>query len=347
MSHEIETMAYAGETPWHGLGNKVSNDMTPEEMLVAAQLNWTVSKRQAYTLDSPDCLNLLDPRSEAGFLRCDGSYFLTRDSDNKILSPCGEGYVPFQNHQVLDFFKKFTEAGNMKMETAGSLKSGKDIWGLAKLDQKYELAGSDEVGGYLLVNNSHMVGKAMTIMFTPIRVVCNNTLTLALKNDNAKFRVVHLQMFDEEIKKAAEESLGLSGLQMKQFKEQSEYLAGKKYNTGALERFVADLFQPTLLEDRHKALQNSESLPPVRDQFKNTAESVYEAVLTSPGSDMKSARGTWWGALNGVTYYIDHQKRSQIEGNALHSAWFGSGAVTKRKALTKALEYAAVGYANA
>ena len=123
-----------------------------------------------------------------------------------------------------------------------------------------------------------MVGKAMTIMFTPIRVVCNNTLTLALKNDNAKFRVVHLQKFDEEIKKAAEESLGLSGLQMKQFKEQSEYLAGKKYNTGALERFVADLFQPTLLEDRHKALQNSESLPPVRDQFKNTAESDYEAV---------------------------------------------------------------------
>ena len=160
MSHEIETMAYAGETPWHGLGNPVSNNMTPEEMLVAADLNWTVSKRQAYTLDNPNCLNLLDPRSEANFLRCDGNYFLTRDSDNKILSPCGEGYVPFQNHQVLDFFKKFTEAGNMQMETAGSLKAGKDIWGLAKLNQKYELAGNDEVGGYLLVNNSHTVGKA-------------------------------------------------------------------------------------------------------------------------------------------------------------------------------------------
>ena len=156
----------------------------------------------------------------------------------------------------------------------------------------------------------------------------------------AKFRVVHLQMFDEEIKKAAEESLGLSGVQMTQFKEQSEYLSSKKYKTGSLENFVADLFQPTLLADRHKALQNSQSLPPVRDQFKKSAESVYEAVLTSPGSDMKSAKGTWWGALNGVTYFIDHQKRSQIEGNALHSAWFGSGAVIKRRALAKALEYA-------
>ena len=85
---------------------------------------------------------------------------------------------------------------------------------------------------------------------------------------------------------------------------------------------------------------NNDNLPPLRDEFKRTAELVNDALVTSPGATMKSAKGTWWGALNAVTYVVDHQKRSQAEGNALHSAWFGSGANTKRKALSKALEYA-------
>lgn len=341
MAHLVETMAYAGEVPWHGLGTQVDNTMSPEEMLVAAQIDWTVSKRPAYTIDRPNVWNLNDPTSEAGFLRCPDSYYLVRDSDNKVLSHCGEGYVPFQNAEVMNFFKKFTDAGQMTMETAGSLKEGKDIWGLAKLTDKFSLAGDDEVKGYLLLNNSHQVGKAMTIMFTPIRVVCNNTLTMALNTEGHRFRVLHLQMFDEEIHKAAEEALGISGQQMKQFQEQSEFLASKKATQFDLDNFIAELFQPNLLIERAKADKQNE-LPPLRDEFKRTAELVYDAVHTSPGAGMSSAKGTWWGALNAVTYVVDHQKRSQAEGNSLHSAWFGSGANTKRKALTKALEYAQV-----
>tara|TARA_R110000868_G_scaffold42813_1_gene144365 strand:- start:2129 stop:3157 length:1029 start_codon:yes stop_codon:yes gene_type:complete len=341
MAHLVETMAYAGQVPWHGLGTKVDNDMSPEEMLKAAQIDWTVSKRPAYTVSKPDCWNIVDPTGEASFIRAEDSYFLTRDSDNKILSHCGEGYIPFQNAEVMDFFKKFTEAGAMNMETAGSLKDGKDIWGLAKLTDKFKLAGNDEVGGYLLLNNSHQVGKAMTIMFTPIRVVCNNTLTQALGETGSRFRVLHLQMFDEEIHKAAEEALGLSGEQMKFFQEQAEFLSSKRAKAFDLDNFIAELCQPNLLIERAKA-GNPNALPPMRDEFKRNAEAVREAVETSPGADLASAKGTWWGALNAVTYVVDHQKKSKIEGNSLHSAWFGTGANLKRKALTKAIEYANV-----
>lgn len=341
MAHMVETMAYAGEVPWHGLGTQVDETMSPEEMLKAAQIDWTVSKRPAYTIDKPDVWNLNDPTSEASFLRAPDQYFLVRDSDNKILSPCGEGYVPFQNAEVMNFFKKFTDAGHMTMETAGSLKEGKDIWGLAKLTDKFSLAGDDEVGGYLLLNNSHQVGKAMTVMFTPIRVVCNNTLTMALNTQGHRFRVLHLQMFDEEIHKAAEEALGISGQQMAQFKEQSEFLANKRAKDFDVSNFIAELLQPNLLIERAKA-PNPDALPPLHQEFARTAELVHEAVETSPGASMSSAKGTWWGALNAVTYVVDHQKKSMAEGNALHSAWFGSGANTKRKALTKALEYAQV-----
>ena len=341
MAHEVETMAYAGQVPWHGLGKQVDNTMSPDEMLKAAQIDWTVSKRPAYTIDKPNCWNIVDPTGEAGFLRCPDNHFLVRDSDNKILSPCGEGYVPFQNSEVMDFFKKFTEAGAMTMETAGSLKDGKDIWGLAKLKDEFALAGGDEVKGYLLLNNSHQVGKAMTIMFTPIRVVCNNTLTMALNNDGNRFRVLHLQMFDEEIQKAAEDALGISGQQMTHFKEQSEFLANKRAKEFDIDNFIAELFQPNLLIERAKA-SNPDTLPALREEFKNTAELVHEAVENSPGHNLASAKGTWWGAVNAVTYVVDHQKKSLAEGNALHSAWFGSGANTKRKALTKAVEYANV-----
>ena len=85
--------------------------------------------------------------------------FITRDSDNKILSHCGDDYVPIQNDQIFDFFKKFTEAGHMKMETAGSLRGGSEIWGLAKIAADFELAGGDEVKGYLLINQPHVAGK--------------------------------------------------------------------------------------------------------------------------------------------------------------------------------------------
>tara|TARA_Y100000004_G_scaffold68332_1_gene76678 strand:- start:13070 stop:14098 length:1029 start_codon:yes stop_codon:yes gene_type:complete len=339
MSHEVETMAYANEVPWHGLGQQVNSDMSPQEMLVAAGIDWTVSKRPAYTVDKPNCWNIVDPTGEASFIRAPEQHFLVRDSDNKVLSNCGENYVPFQNSEVMDFFKKFTDAGQMTMETAGSLKQGKEIWGLAKISGGFKLANSDEVEGYLLLNNSHQVGKAMTIMFTPIRVVCNNTLTMALGDKGNKFRVLHLQMFDEEIHRAAEEALGISGAQMQAFQEQSEFLAKKQFKQQSLENYIAELFQPNLLVERGKANDPS-TLPPMRDEFKRTASAVREAVDLSPGASLKSAKGTWWGALNAVTYIVDHQTRSQQEGNSLHSAWFGSGAATKRKALTKALEYA-------
>ena len=291
MAHEIETMAYAGQVPWHGLGEKVSSDMTPKQMLEAAKLDWTVSKRPSYVPDKPDVWNILDPSGEANFIRCPDSYHLVRDSDNKVLSSCGDGYVPFQNAEVMDFFKKFTDAGHMKMETAGSLKEGKDIWGLAKLTDKFQLSGNDEVKGYLLINNSHQVGKAMTIMFTPIRVVCNNTLTMALGADGERFRVLHLQMFDEEIIKAAEEALGLSGQQMKAFQEQSEFLSSKQYKSADLDNFIAELLQPKLLIERGKS-DSFENLPPLRDEFSRTAENVLDAIETSPGSQLKSAKGT-------------------------------------------------------
>ena len=341
MAHMVETMAYAGQVPWHGLGEKVEHNLTPEEMLKAAGLDWTVSKRPVYYADKPNTWNLNDPRGEAELLRANDHYVVVRDTDNRVLSHCGEGFVPFQNHETMSFFKKFTEAGHMEMDTAGSLSDGERIWGLAKIKKGFKLAGGDEIEGYLLMANSHKVGSAMTVMFTPIRVVCNNTITLALNQEGmtGKFRVLHLQMFDEEIMQAAETALGISGEQMTSSKSSpsslpSNGLLKSRWITSLLSCSNLNCLLNVLSLMRlvyHRFMRSLAKLPSL---YWKLLKLLQDMTL------MSSAKGTWWGALNGVTYVMDHQKRAKTRDHALNSAWFGNNAQVKRKAMAKALEYA-------
>ncbi len=336
MAAAVESMAFAGEVPWHGLGVPVEDTMTPEEMLEAASLNWTVSKRPAYTIDAPTW------NEDVGLLNAEGHHFIVRDTDNSVLSACGEDYVPFQNADTFRFFKKFVSNGDMKMETAGSLKDGQDIWGLAKLESNFELPGGDRIEGYLLIDSPHVSGKALQIMFTPIRVVCANTMALALSGEGKRFRVLHLQAFDDEIMNAAEEALGISETKMTEFQERATFLSGKQAKPLDVQKFIAELFMPQLLIERGK--QGIANDVPLADEFTRTAEQVHDAVLSSPGAELKSAEGTWWGAVNGVTYVMDHTKREseRVKGGALYSSWFGPNAATKRRAFELATQYAEV-----
>ena len=205
MAHQVETMAWANQVPWHGLGVEVGDDLTPLQMQEAAGLDWTVSKRPSYTLDAPEW------GDDVGLIQAENTFHIVRDSDNRVLSHCGRDYIPVQNKDIFEFFKRFTEAGHMKMETAGSLKDGGEIWGLAKISEDFELAGEDHIKGYLLIHQPHVVGKSMTIKLTPIRVVCNNTLTFALgEKGTASFRMPHVKEFGVDVMEAAEEALGLS-----------------------------------------------------------------------------------------------------------------------------------------
>ena len=135
MSANVETMAYAGKVPWHGLGNQVGEDVTIEQMELTAGLDWKVNK-----------VPFVNPVTGSN----SNDYFvLVRDSDGKELSPCGKSYVPVQNRQALEFFRKFTESGNMTLETAGSLDGGRRVFVLAKTTSSIEHKGGDKVESYI------------------------------------------------------------------------------------------------------------------------------------------------------------------------------------------------------
>ena len=140
MSHEIETMAYANAVPWHGLGNQVDPNTSVDEMLVAAGLNWNVIQKPMYFEWEGEAVH-------------GGRSALVRETDGKVLTVTGPDWVPLQNRDALEFFREYTEAGGAKLETAGSLRGGKIIWGLASIQQGFQVNNDDQLKGYILLTS--------------------------------------------------------------------------------------------------------------------------------------------------------------------------------------------------
>ena len=315
MAHELEfvngvaQMAYreSAGLPLHGLGTPVSDDMTPREMMEAAGLDWTVRLQDSYIdLDGERVLT--------------GQQALVRETDGKILTNVGGKWNPCQNAEAFDFFTDFVKAGDMVMDTAGSLKDGQMVFAAADVRDGFELFGGDEVKGYLLFSNPHVYGKSIDVKFIMTRVVCNNTLSMALtEKGQPAVRVSHRNQFDAEMVKNA---LGIGHARIEQFKEAAEFLGKKRYTDEDFKRFLGKVFGTSAQE--HKTLSR-------------TAERAYEIVDTQPGADF--ARGTWWNAYNAVTYMTDHELGRTADARAT-SAWFGSNAKRKVDALDLAVEMA-------
>lgn len=320
MAHNLETingkiaMAYRGETPWHGLGTKVDEFTDVDHMLKAASLDWTVAKEVVTHRNRP----------------VKNKFALVRDVDGEVLDFVGNRYVPHQNRDVLQFFTKFAEQGDVTLDTAGALNDGRYVWGLAKLKNNFTLAGGDEVKGHLLIAIPHMMGYATQVRFTATRVVCENTLSMALGAGAAQFKMSHLNVFDETVYSVAEQALGISEEKMTAFQRQAEVLAGIKIGADDTIRLLAKIFQPN---DPVQDILNGK----VKTGRKLTA--VLEAIDGSPGSDLETARGTAWGVLQGLTY-LDSHVSGRDSDSRMMSTWFGQNQVTTDKVLQSLLELA-------
>ena len=313
MAHMVETMAYAGNVPWHGLGKKVPHDLSPEQMLEAAQLDWTVQKVPAFA-------NVQDQNVNIGWSA------LVRSSDNRILDVVSNDWNPVQNSEAFQFFQEYCEAGDMEMHTAGSLRDGQIVWALAKVKESFELFKGDRIDSHLLFTNPHKFGQCIDIRFTPTRVVCNNTLTLALKQKEE--RVVkknHRTVFDAS---SVKEQLGIATTKLAKYKEMAEFLGSKRYTQEKLKEYFNQIF-PVLVYNKEKG--------PQRKELSKSATRALEVVHTQPGANF--AEGSWWQAFNAITYMTDHEIGKTVDSR-LTSAWFGANKNVKLKALETAVQFA-------
>jgi len=310
MAHMVETMAYAGEVPWHGLGVSVPADLTPAQMLEAAKLDWTVEKIPAFAKVAGKQVEI-------------GQSALVRNSDNSILDVVSNDWNPVQNQEAFEFFNEFVAAGDMEMHTAGSLRDGQIVWALAKVKESFELFKGDKIDSYLLFSNFHKYGFSTDVRFTPIRVVCNNTLTLSLNSAVERMaKISHRQKFDPD---AVKGMLGIATDKLAQYKEMAQFLGSKKYSDETIVEYFTRIFPVTGSNDKKKK------------ELSKNAEIALDVLDKQPGTEF--APGTWWQAFNAVTYLTDHVAGRNAD-NRLTSAWYGYHKGVKTKALETAIEYA-------
>jgi phage/plasmid-like protein (TIGR03299 family) len=189
--HLVETMAFRNSVPWHGVGNQLSENQPLEVWLREAGMEWSIVAAPVKYNVGVELQDFSDHK------------VLYRSDSHDPLSVVSKRYQVVQPREVLEFYRDLVEVGGFELETAGVLKGGRKLWALAKTGQEAVLRGDDRVKGYLLLATACDGTLATTAQFTSVRVVCNNTLSIALSDASAAIKVPHSTRFDaQEVKKA-------------------------------------------------------------------------------------------------------------------------------------------------
>lgn len=309
--------AYVGQPGWHGLGNELEPGAPLE--------TWADVAGLAHTVEAADSLYMVpgddEPRTH------DGRKTLYRSDNGAALANVSEDYRVVQPREVLEFYRDLTDASGMfTLETAGSLHGGKKVWALAKSKLTLEIGGADIVLPYLFLATSYDGSMATTGKFTTVRVVCQNTLNMADRGAGAAVRVPHSTDFDPDAVKA---ELGLIETRAADFEARARAMASMELHPGDALDYWAEIFgrDPGALGGEPL---DFEKLSTFR---KRRIEAAADAWTNGPGANLKGARGTLWGALNAVTFLVDHEQRSRTtQESRFASAQFGDGARQKAAA---------------
>ena len=349
MAHLLEQMVYVGQTPWHGLGNQLSQNQPIEVWAEQAGMDWRIeSSDVSYMAQNERGQSIIMPYEE--------QRVLYRSDTHAPLSVVSQRYQEVQPKQILEFYRDLTEQSGFELETAGVLKGGKKFWALARTGQTSTLKGKDVSNGYILLATACDGTLATTAQFTSIRVVCNNTLAIALKGQNSSAGVVkvpHSTKFDAD---KIKQQLGISirawdehMYEMKQLsqrkvtqQEAAAYFDAVFNNTNLSQaeqdegiiqfyRNVANQTESTKTElaktDSSKAEPNGRAMSKVMTMFNGHGR----------GAELSSAKDTAYGLLCSITEFTDHERRAMSQDHRLDSAWFGAGAGLKQRGLEQAL----------
>jgi phage/plasmid-like protein (TIGR03299 family) len=314
MAHMIESMAYFGQRPWHGLGTALDEaDLYDwQSASKKAGLDWTV---ELVPLVTADTQAKVDHRA------------VRRTSDSKVLGVVGPRYAPLQNKDAFTWFQPFLDAKEAALHTVGSLRGGSRVWVLAKLNRDpLVIAEGDEVEKFVLLSHGHDGSLAVRAGFSPIRVVCQNTLSMAHGSDASKLiRIKHTKDVLENLANVRE-IMDLANQEFEATAEQYRRLARKSVNQADLRQYV-------------KRALKVEDDQDISTRSKNIMEEIVRLAEVGRGNDLPSVRGTLWTAYNGVSEWLTFN-RGRSGDNRLNSLWFGDSALTNRHALDVALDMA-------
>lgn len=318
---QVETMASTdrrpgGTQPWHGAGTALDHPATAAEAIQAAGLDWSVALEAVRDLRGKEI---------------PGARALVRSDRMEALSVVGTGYRPIQNREAFRFADLLVGEGKAVYESAGALDGGRRIWLEAKLPGDLWIDGEDRVEKYLLLSNPHYRGSSLRVLLLGRRLACENMLLSTLAGGRSRaVRIRHTGDIESHVA-AAQRLLGISLKHFDAFGEQARHFATRALSAAALKSYFEDLVPDPKDSDAERAVA--------------TRETLLRLFESGRGSELPSARGTLWGALNAVSEFTDHERstRAGSDGKTLSrwkSALFGSGAALKERAWRRALELA-------
>lgn len=314
MAHEIEgqNCFFVGQPAWHGLGTILENAPSIADGIVCAGLDWKAELQPMFLGDGT-----LIPQRRA----------VVRDTDSNILGTVGVDYTVLQNSEAFAWFQPLIETGDCALEAAGSLRGGSRIWVLAKLSgTSAEIAKNDLINSYVLLAHSHDGSLAVQCGFTTVRVVCQNTLSMALNSGSKLLKIKHTKNVNEALSKARA-VMDIARRDFAATAEQMRALVRLGCSEDRLKRYVREVFCDASEVDNERA----------GTKMVNKIIPLFES---GRGTELQGVRGTMWGAYNAVTEFLTHERGRSVDGR-VESQWFGKSANDINNALTVALKYAA------
>jgi len=333
MAHNLfenDSLVLSQEKAWHGLGIILPDAPSLKEAMEAANLGWTVEQRRLVTSYAGEQIEV--PAQLANI----------RSDTSEILGIVGETYKVFQNQEVADFIERVCKSSGVKVESAGSLRNGRDVFFCVKNDSFALAKGADEVETFSLFRTTHDGSASFRVLGTSVRVVCANTLNFALNGASADKGVAirHTKNMLSRVEEA-QEVLGVVAESGKQFQKQAEYLATSQWKKADVQAFFLAAY-----EKGNGRVPNDP-----KTEKENRAYRRAQGVIGSWVANMDNARqnipgieGTAWAAFNSITEWADHSRTIRVSDTAIsqsdarmHSNIFGSAAAFKQDALQVAL----------
>lgn len=315
MAHNIlenDNMVYTGAVPWHGIGVPITPNFSAHEAMMEAGLNWNVELMHLAFCQNQQAIGIMPDH-----------YAVVRTDKMIPLGVTSERYKPLQNKDGFDIFQGVLDTNLATIETAGSLKNGAIVWALAKVkDVAEDVVKNDPIQMYVLLSFGHDGKRSVKCGFTPIRVVCNNTLTMAENDSSTRLvRILHRGEVVENTK-AIIQSMDLAAQEFRMTMEQYKKLASKSVSKEDLKQYVK-----TVLD---------------LDGESTRSKNIIDLVMWKDAHGMGNANsaGSAWSAYNAVTEYLSHDAGRNVDSR-FSSLWFGRGANMNQTALTEALRMVA------
>lgn len=320
MAHNLEIIdgkasfmnAGTNKPAWHGLGVNLENLATAEEAIKYARLDYQVEKiASEYQFNGQ---HIIDPTK----------FHTVRTDNGASLGIVGRQYNVIQNTELFTFFDDLVDRGEAIYETAGVLGKGEKVWIMARLPQDIVIAGYDKITPYLLLTGSHDGSSSVTAKPCFTRVVCNNTLDIAMKEFTKAVKIPHTKNASIALKSASQ-ALGLAVKMSDQLEGIFNKMAATKISIEKTKEYL-DLLIPRKSEVSYKTATDV------------AKEEIMEIIQNGVGQEYDTCKNTVFGVFNGVTHYLDHNKEYTSEDRKLFSIWYGYSAIARQKAFDLCLE---------